>query len=196
MLRSAAAARAHAARTLARRRMATGKDIRFDADARALMLQGVERLADAVKVTLGPKGRNVVLDQSFGSPKITKDGVTVAKAIEFGDRKMNMGAQLVRGVASKTNDEAGDGTTTTTVLARAIYREGCKAVAAGMNPTDVRRGVELAVRAVTEHLRSASKAISSKEEIAQVATISANGEKAIGAMISDAMEQVGEEGTE
>ena len=122
-------------------------------------------------MTLGPKGRNVVIDQSFGSPKITKDGVTVAKAIEFGDRKMNMGAQLVRGVASKTNDEAGDGTTTATVLTRAIYREGCKAVAAGMNPTDVRRGVELAVRAVTEHLKSASKAISSKEEIAQVATI-------------------------
>ena len=158
------------------------------------MLAGVNKLADAVQVTLGPKGRSVAIDQSFGAPKITKDGVTVARAIEFSDRYENMGAQLVRNVASKTNDVAGDGTTTATILTRAIFHEGCKAVAAGMNPMDVRRGISAAVDHVLEHLRSSSRSISTKDEIAQVATISANGDVAIGSLIASAMEKVGREG--
>merc|ERR1711968_294757 len=151
-------------------------------------------LADAVQVTLGPKGRNAILDQSFGPPKITKDGVTVAKHIEFKDRYMNMGAQLVRQVASKTNDEAGDGTTTATVLTRAIFSEGCKAVAAGMNPMDLKRGAQMAVDEVVKTLESISRPISSKDEVAQVGTISANGEREIGNLLSEAMERVGKEG--
>ena len=158
------------------------------------MLAGVNKLADAVQVTLGPKGRNVVIDQSFGPPKITKDGVTVARGIEFSDRYENMGAQLVRSVASKTNDVAGDGTTTATILTRAIFSEGCKAVAAGMNPMDVRRGISAAVDKVLEHLKRNSRTITTKDEIAQVATISANGDQAIGALIANAMEKVGREG--
>jgi len=158
------------------------------------MLQGVDKLADAVQVTLGPKGRNAMLDQSFGAPKITKDGVTVAKAIEFKDRFHNMGAQLVRQVASKTNDEAGDGTTTATVLARAIFSEGCKSVAAGLNPMDLRRGMMSAVTAVVENLKSQSVKITSSSEIAQVATISANGDVEVGKLISAAMDKVGKEG--
>lgn len=174
--------------------MATGKDIRFGVEARALMLQGVDKLADAVQATLGPKGRNVVIDQPFGAPKITKDGVTVAKNIEFKDRFLNMGAQLVRQVANKTNDVAGDGTTTATVLTRAFFNEGCKAVAAGMNPMDLRRGIQRATDAVVEELKKLTKEISSREEVAQVATISANGDREIGDLISDAMERVGREG--
>ena len=158
------------------------------------MLQGVDKLADAVSVTMGPKGRNAVLDQPYGAPKITKDGVTVAKNIEFKDRFMNMGAQLVRQVANKTNDVAGDGTTTATVLTRAVFGEGCKAVAAGMNPMDLRRGIQYAADSVVQSLSELSKPISTKEEIAQVATISANGEREIGDLISDAMERVGKEG--
>jgi len=158
------------------------------------MLQGVERLAQAVEVTLGPKGRNVVLDSSYGAPKITKDGVTVAKHIEFSNRYMNLGAQLVRGVASKTNDQAGDGTTTATVLTRAIFAEGCKAVAAGMNPMDLRRGINAAVDVVVNELRKLSRPIATTEEVAQVATISANGDKEIGGLIASAMEKVGKEG--
>ena len=158
------------------------------------MLQGVDKLADAVSVTMGPKGRNAVLDQPYGAPKITKDGVTVAKNIEFKDRFMNMGAQLVRQVANKTNDVAGDGTTTATVLTRAIFSEGCKAVAAGMNPMDLRRGIQYAADSVVNSLGELSKPISTKEEIAQVATISANSEREIGDLISDAMERVGKEG--
>merc|ERR1719460_1682786 len=170
------------------------KDIRFGVDARARMLAGVDKLADAVSVTMGPKGRNAVLDQPYGAPKITKDGVTVAKNIEFKDRFMNMGAQLVRQVANKTNDVAGDGTTTATVLTRAIFSEGCKAVAAGMNPMDLRRGIQYAADSVVNSLGELSKPISTKEEIAQVATISANSEREIGDLISDAMERVGKEG--
>jgi chaperonin GroEL len=147
-----------------------------------------------VQVTLGPKGRNVLIDQSFGAPKITKDGVTVAKSIEFKDRFTNMGAQLVRQVASKTNDIAGDGTTTATVLARAIFVEGCKSVAAGLNPMDLRRGMQQATEAVVKHLRTQSVGITSSAEIAQVATISANGDKDVGALIAAAMEKVGKEG--
>ena len=173
---------------------ATGKDIRFGSEARALLLRGVDQITDAVKVTLGPKGRNVIIEQSYGAPKITKDGVTVAKSIEFKDPHMNMGAQLVRQVASKANDIAGDGTTTATILTRAIFREGCKAVAAGMNPTDLRRGIELAVKAVVKELQSRAKPVTTKEQIAQVATISANGEEEIGKLLSDAMERVGKEG--
>jgi len=158
------------------------------------MLAGVNKLADAVTVTLGPKGRNVVIDQQFGAPKITKDGVTVAKACEFADRYENLGAQLVRGVASKTNDAAGDGTTTATVLTRAIYAEAVRAVAAGMNPMDVRRGISAAVEVVLERVKRMSRAISSKEEITQVAVISANGDVAVGKLLADAMERVGKEG--
>ena len=158
------------------------------------MLQGVDKLADAVQVTLGPKGRNAVLDQAYGAPKITKDGVTVAKSIEFQDRFMNMGAQLVRQVANKTNDQAGDGTTTATVLTRAIFSEGCKSVAAGMNPMDLRRGIQMAVDNVVETIHSISEPIDTKERITQVATISANSEREIGELISDAMERVGKEG--
>src|ERR1700685_2059280 len=158
------------------------KDVRFGGDARARMLRGVDILADAVKVTLGPKGRNVVLDKSFGAPRITKDGVTVAKEIELEDKLENMGAQMVREVASKTVDKAGDGTTTATVLAHSIAREGAKAVAAGMNPMDLKRGIEAAVEKVVEDLKERSRKVSTNEEIAQVGTISANGEVEIGKM--------------
>ncbi len=170
------------------------KEVRFGGEARERMLRGVDILANAVKVTLGPKGRNVVIDKSFGAPRTTKDGVTVAKEIELEDKFENMGAQMVREVASKTNDIAGDGTTTATVLAQAIVREGAKNVAAGMNPMDLRRGIDLAVIAVVEDLKKRSKKIKSSEEVGQVGTISANGEKAIGDMIAKAMQKVGNEG--
>jgi chaperonin GroEL len=170
------------------------KDVRFSRDARERMLRGVNILADAVKVTLGPKGRNVVIDKSFGAPRITKDGVTVAKEIELEDKFENMGAQMVREVASKTNDIAGDGTTTATVLAQAIVQEGHKAVAAGMNPMDLKRGIDLAVTEVVAALAKATKKIKTSEEVAQVGTISANGEKEIGQMIASAMQKVGNEG--
>jgi len=170
------------------------KEVKFDVDAREKMLRGVDILANAVKVTLGPKGRNVVIEKSFGAPRTTKDGVTVAKEIELEDKFENMGAQMVREVASKTNDEAGDGTTTATVLAQAIVKEGAKAVAAGMNPMDLKRGVDLAVAKVIEEIRARATKIASSDEIAQVGTISANGEKEIGEMIAKAMEKVGNEG--
>ncbi len=170
------------------------KDVKFSTDARDRMLRGVDILANAVKVTLGPKGRNVVLDKSFGAPRITKDGVTVAKEIELEDKFENMGAQMVREVASKTNDIAGDGTTTATVLAQAIVREGAKSVAAGMNPMDLKRGVELAVAEVVKDLRKRSKKINTSQEVAQVGTISANGDREIGDMIAEAMQKVGNEG--
>ena len=170
------------------------KEVIFHTDARASILRGVDILADAVKVTLGPKGRNVLLDKSFGAPRLTKDGVSVAKEIELKDKFENMGAQMVREVASRTNDVAGDGTTTATVLAQSIVREGMKAVAAGMNPMDLKRGIDLAVNAVVEDLKSRSKEISSSEEVSQVGTISANGEKEVGQMIADAMDKVGKEG--
>jgi len=170
------------------------KDVKFAGDARSRMLRGVDILADAVKVTLGPKGRCVVLDKSFGAPRITKDGVTVAKEIELADKFENMGAQMVREVASKTNDLAGDGTTTATVLAQAIVREGVKAVAAGMNPMDLKRGIDMAVEAVVEDVKKRSKKVSTSEEIAQVGTISANGDRTIGDMIARAMQKVGNEG--
>ena len=171
-----------------------GKEIKFSAEARDGMLRGVEVLANAVKVTLGPKGRNVLLDKSFGAPRVTKDGVTVAKEIELKDKFENMGAQMLREVASKTNDVAGDGTTTATVLAHAIVREGAKSVAAGMNPMDLRRGVDLAVSTVVATLEKSSKKISRRKEVAQVGAISANGEAEIGEMIATAMEKVGNEG--
>ncbi len=170
------------------------KEVKFSTDARTRMLRGVDILADAVKVTLGPKGRNVVIEKSFGAPRITKDGVTVAKEIELADKFENMGAQMVREVASKTNDLAGDGTTTATVLAQAIVREGTKAVAAGMNPMDLKRGIDLAVESVVADVKGRSKKVSTSEEIRQVGTISANGEKTIGDMIAQAMEKVGNEG--
>ncbi len=170
------------------------KEVKFSVDARDRMLRGVDILANAVKVTLGPKGRNVVLDKSFGAPRITKDGVTVAKEIELEDKFENMGAQMVREVASKTSDIAGDGTTTATVLAAAIVREGSKAVAAGMNPMDLKRGIDLAVEAIVEDLKKNSKKITSNAEIAQVGTISANGDKEIGDYLAKAMEKVGNEG--
>jgi len=170
------------------------KEVKFSSDARSRMLRGVDILADAVKVTLGPKGRCVVLDKSFGAPRITKDGVTVAKEIELADKFENMGAQMVREVASKTNDLAGDGTTTATVLSQTIVREGAKAVAAGMNPMDVKRGIDLAVDKVVEELKHRSKKISANDEIAQVGTISANGDAEIGKMLAKAMEKVGKEG--
>jgi chaperonin GroEL len=170
------------------------KDVKFSRDARERMLRGVNILADAVKVTLGPKGRNVVIDKSFGAPRITKDGVSVAKEIELEDKFENMGAQLVREVASKTNDKAGDGTTTATVLAQAIVQEGHKAVAAGMNPMDLKRGIDLAVTEVVADLVKKAKKIKTSEEVAQVGTISANGEKEIGEMIAEAMQKVGNEG--
>jgi chaperonin GroEL len=172
----------------------SAKEVRFGGDARERMLRGVDILANAVRVTLGPKGRNVVIDKSFGAPRTTKDGVTVAKEIELEDKFENMGAQMVREVASKTSDAAGDGTTTATVLAQAIVREGAKNVAAGMNPMDLRRGIDLAVTAVVEDLKKRSKKIKSSEEVGQVGTISANGEKAIGDMIAKAMQKVGNEG--
>ena len=170
------------------------KEVKFEGDARTKMQKGVDILADAVKVTLGPKGRNVIIDKSFGAPRITKDGVTVAKEIELEDKFENMGAQMVREVASKTNDEAGDGTTTATVLAQAIVREGCKSVAAGMNPMDLKRGVDAAVTAVIAELRKKAKKVSSDEEVRQIGTISANGDLDVGTMISEAMQKVGKEG--
>jgi chaperonin GroEL len=170
------------------------KDVRFDTDARDRMLRGVNILADAVKVTLGPKGRNVVIDKSFGAPRITKDGVTVAKEIELADKFENMGAQMVKEVASRTNDEAGDGTTTATVLAQAIVREGMKAVAAGMNPMDLKRGIDMATTKVVAAIKAASRPVKDTDEVAQVGTISANGEAQIGRFIADAMQRVGNEG--
>ena len=170
------------------------KDVRFDTDARDRMLRGVNILADAVKVTLGPKGRNVVIEKSFGAPRITKDGVTVAKEIELSDKFENMGAQMVKEVASRTNDEAGDGTTTATVLAQAIVREGMKAVAAGMNPMDLKRGIDLATQKVVAAIKAASRPVKDSDEVAQVGTISANGEASIGRQIADAMQKVGNEG--
>ena len=170
------------------------KDVRFAGDARDRMLRGVETLANAVKVTLGPKGRNVVIDKSFGAPRITKDGVTVAKEIELEDKFENMGAQMVREVAQKTNDNAGDGTTTATVLAAAIVREGAKSVAAGMNPMDLKRGIDIAVAAVLKDIEKRAKKVNSSAEVAQVGTISSNGDKQIGKMIADAMQKVGNEG--
>src|ERR1700745_2311524 len=172
----------------------SAKEVRFSTEAREKMLRGVDILANAVKVTLGPKGRNVVLDKSFGAPRITKDGVTVAKEIELADKFENMGAQMVREVAAKTSDQAGDGTTTATVLAQAIVREGHKAVTAGMNPMDLKRGIDLAVEAGVGDLKKRSKKVSTNEEIAQVGTISANGERDIGQMIAQAMQKVGNEG--
>jgi len=170
------------------------KDVKFGTDARNRMLRGVNILADAVKVTLGPKGRNVVLDKSFGAPRITKDGVSVAKEIELEDKFENMGAQMVKEVASRTNDEAGDGTTTATVLAQAIVREGMKSVAAGMNPMDLKRGIDLATAKVVEAIKAASRPVNDSDEVAQVGTISANGEAEIGRQIADAMQKVGNEG--
>ena len=170
------------------------KDIKFGTDARAKMLRGVEVLAKTVKVTLGPKGRNVMLDKSYGAPKITKDGVSVAKEVVLSDKFENMGAQLVKEVAQKTADKAGDGTTTATVLAEAIIKEGCKAVAAGMNPMDLKRGIDMAVEAVVEDVKSRSKEIKTSEEIAQVGTISANGDTSIGEYLARAMEKVGNDG--
>jgi len=170
------------------------KDVKFSTDARDRMLRGVDILANAVKVTLGPKGRNVILDKSFGAPRITKDGVTVAKEIELEDKFENMGAQMVREVASKTNDVAGDGTTTATVLAQAIVREGAKSVAAGMNPMDLKRGIDIAVTAVIKDIEKRAKKVSSSAEVAQVGTISSNGDATIGKMIAQAMQKVGNEG--
>ena len=170
------------------------KDVKFDTDARNRMLRGVNILADAVKVTLGPKGRNVVIDKSFGAPRITKDGVTVAKEIELEDKFENMGAQMVKEVASRTNDEAGDGTTTATVLAQAIVREGMKSVAAGMNPMDLKRGIDQATAKLVEEIKAASREVTDSDEVAQVGTISANGEAEIGRQIADAMQKVGNEG--
>src|SRR5437762_404952 len=172
----------------------SAKEVRFSVDARDKMLRGIDTLAHAVRVTLGPKGRNVVLDKSYGAPRITKDGVTVAKEIELDDKFENMGAQMVREVASKSADAAGDGTTTATVLAHAIVKEGAKSVAAGMNPMDLKRGIDLAVDAVVEHLRANSKKVTSNEEIAQVGTISANGDAEFGKFLADAMKKVGNEG--
>jgi chaperonin GroEL len=170
------------------------KDVKFGTDARNRMLKGVNILADAVKVTLGPKGRNVVIDKSFGAPRITKDGVSVAKEIELEDKFENMGAQMVKEVASRTNDEAGDGTTTATVLAQAIVKEGMKSVAAGMNPMDLKRGIDLATSKVVEAIKAASRPVNDSDEVAQVGTISANGEAEIGRQIADAMQKVGNEG--
>src|SRR5579864_9069826 len=170
------------------------KEVRFSVDARDRMLHGIDTLAHAVRVTLGPKGRNVVLDKSFGAPRITKDGVTVAKEIELSDKFENMGAQMVREVASKTSTVAGDGTTTATILAHAMVREGIKAVAAGMNPMDLKRGVDMAVDAVVKDIQKRSKKVSTNDEIAQVGTISANGDTEIGRMLAEAMKKVGKEG--
>ncbi|MCE8470057.1 chaperonin GroEL, partial [Rhodovulum sulfidophilum] len=170
------------------------KDVKFDTDARNRMLKGVNILADAVKVTLGPKGRNVVIEKSFGAPRITKDGVTVAKEIELEDKFENMGAQMVKEVASRTNDEAGDGTTTATVLAQAIVKEGTKAVAAGMNPMDLKRGIDMATAKVVEAIKAAARPVNDSDEVAQVGTISANGEANIGRFIADAMQKVGNDG--
>src|SRR5258707_6533065 len=170
------------------------KEVRFNGDARERMLRGIDTLANAVRVTLGPKGRNVVLDKSYGAPRITKDGVTVAKEIELSDRFENMGAQMVKEVASKTSTEAGDGTTTATILAHAMVREGIRAVAAGMNPMDLKRGIDLAVAAIVADIAKRSKKVSTNDEIAQVGTISANGDQQIGNMLAEAMKKVGNEG--
>src|SRR5437899_2761257 len=170
------------------------KEVKFSVDARDKMMHGIDILADAVRVTLGPKGRNVVLDKSFGAPRVTKDGVTVAKEIELENKFENMGAQMVREVASKTSEQAGDGTTTATILAHAIVKEGAKGVAAGMNPMDLKRGVDLSVTAIVADLQKNSKKVTSNEEIAQVGTISANGDDEIGRFIADAMKKVGNEG--
>src|ERR1700739_1733161 len=170
------------------------KDVKFSTEARERMLRGVDTLANAVKVTLGPKGRNVVIEKSFGAPRITKDGVTVAKEIELEDKFENMGAQMVREVASKTNDLAGDGTTPATVVARAIVKEGTKSVAAGMNPMDLKRGIDLAVEAIVNDLKAHAKKVTSNDEIAQIETISANGDTEIGRFLADAMQKVGNEG--
>src|SRR3984885_4644166 len=172
----------------------SAKEVRFSVDARDRMLRGIDTLAHAVRVTLGPKGRNVVLDKSFGAPRITKDGVTVAKEIELADKFENMGAQMIREVASKTNDLAGDGTTTATILAHAIVREGVKAVAAGLNPMDLKRGIDMAVEAVVEDVKKRSKKVSTNDEIGQLGAIAANGERDIGEMIAKAMQKVGNEG--
>src|SRR6201989_299288 len=172
----------------------SAKEVRFSSDARDRMLRGVDILASAVRVTLGPKGRNVVLDKSYGAPRVTKDGVTVAKEIELEDKFENMGAQMVREVASKSSDFAGDGTTTATVLAQAIVKEGSKAVAAGMNPMDLKRGIDIAVEAVIGDLKKNSKKGTSNEEIAQAGTISANGDQEIGRFLAEAMKKVGNEG--
>ena len=172
----------------------SAKDVRFGDDSRSRMANGVNTLANAVKVTLGPKGRNVVLEKSFGAPTVTKDGVSVAKEIELKDKFENMGAQMVKEVASKTNDEAGDGTTTATVLAQSIVREGLKSVAAGMNPMDLKRGIDLAVTKVIEAVKSNSTTVTTTDQVAQVGTISANGETAIGEQIAGAMQKVGNEG--
>ena len=170
------------------------KEVKFHSDAREKMLRGVEILANAVKVTLGPKGRNVVIDKSFGAPRITKDGVTVAKEIELEDKFENMGAQMVREVASKTSDVAGDGTTTATMLAHAIVKEGAKAVAAGMNPMDLKRGIDKAVEAIVAELKANARKITNNDEIAQVGTISANGDTEIGRFLAEAVQKVGNEG--
>jgi chaperonin GroEL len=170
------------------------KEVRFNVDARDRMLRGIDILANAVKVTLGPKGRNVVLDKSYGAPRITKDGVTVAKEIELSDKFENMGAQMVKEVATRTSDQAGDGTTTATVLAQAIVREGSKAVAAGMNPMDLKRGIDMAVESVVGDIKKVSKKVSTNAEIAQIGTISANDDREIGEMIAKAMDKVGNEG--
>src|SRR5215207_8073210 len=170
------------------------KDVKFGVDARERMLRGIDILAHAVRVTLGPKGRNVVLDKSFGAPRITKDGVTVAKEIELSDKFENMGAQMVKEVASKTSTEAGDGTTTATILAHAMVREGIRAVAAGMNPMDLKRGIDIAVEAIVADVKKRAKPVSTNDEIAQVGTISANGDRQIGQMLADAMKRVGNEG--
>ncbi|MER9619065.1 chaperonin GroEL, partial [Mesorhizobium sp. M0018] len=172
----------------------SAKEIKFSTDARDRMLRGVEILNNAVKVTLGPKGRNVIIDKAYGAPRITKDGVTVAKEIELSDKFENMGAQMVREVASKTNDLAGDGTTTATVLAASILREGAKFVAAGMNPMDLKRGIDLAVSAVVKEIQARAKKVKSSAEIAQVGTIAANGDTSVGAMIAKAMDKVGNDG--
>ena len=170
------------------------KEVRFNGDARDRMLRGINVLANAVKVTLGPKGRNVLLDKSYGAPRITKDGVTVAKEIELSDRFENMGAQMVKEVATRTSDQAGDGTSTATVLAQAIVREGSKAVAAGMNPMDLKRGIDMAVASVVEDIKKVSKKVATNAEIAQVGRISANDDREIGEMIANAMQKVGNEG--
>src|SRR5436189_1604229 len=170
------------------------KEIRHSSDARERMLRGIDILADAVRVTLGPKGRNVVIDKSFGAPRITKDGVTVAKEIELSDKFENMGAQMVKEVATQTSNLAGDGTTTATVLAQAIIKEGIKAVAAGMNPMDLKRGIDLAVGVVVKNIKEYARKVTSIDEIAQVATISANGDTEIGRFLAEAMQKVGNEG--
>ena len=169
----------------------SAKEILFATDARTKIVEGVDIIANAVKVTLGPKGRNVVIEKSFGAPRITKDGVTVAKEIDLADKFQNLGAQMIKEVASKTNDIAGDGTTTSTVLAQSIVREGIKSVAAGINPMDLKRGIDIAVEAVVKELGKMSKKVSNKEEIAQVATISANGDAEVGNKIADAVQKVG-----